>query len=261
MAQTIDQVPIEGTPEISKYKFTCDKPISKDIPVPLPGSREGMFRMAVIGKSGSGKTNLVRNLTEKAGPNRVYNKKFENVFYISPSCHTLDNKPKLPEDRFYKSIFDLPEIIDRIQTDDDLKGRTLLILDDVSHELKSAGQNIIKRLFQNNRHLGVPIEDEEGNVEIPGSVSVIIIAQRVVGLPRVIRAQITHWVLFDPRSVKSELETVFKEFIYCNKGTFNEILRLVYNDDPYAFLFIDTTRSKMYNCFNVELVVHCDQYL
>lgn len=263
MSSNITEVPIAGVPEVSKYNFSCDHPICKDIPKPLPGSQEGMFRMAIIGKSGSGKTNLLRNLTEKGGKNKVYCKKFSNVFYVSPSIHTMDKKPKLPDDRFYTSIFDLPEIINRVQTEDGLEGRTLLILDDISNELKSGGgksMEIVKRIFQNNRHLGRPIEDEDGTQIEPGAMSVIILAQRTNNLPRYIRSQITHWCLFDPRSTKSELTTIFEELMFCNKEDFNEMMRRTFST-PYNFLFLDTSRSKMYKGFNTEFQVMKEQYL
>ena len=94
----IEEIDIKGCPELKKFNFNCDDIIDKDIPPPLPGSNEGWFRMAVIGKSGSGKTNLLRCLTERGGKNKIYCKRFSNVFYISPSIKTMDNKPKLKED-------------------------------------------------------------------------------------------------------------------------------------------------------------------
>mgnify|MGYP003149974560 CR=1 FL=1 len=86
----LTEIDVEGHPIIQKYNFKCDDIICENIPPPLPGSNEGWFRMAIIGKSGSGKTNLTRFLTEKGGKNKVYCKKFNNVFYISPSVKTMD---------------------------------------------------------------------------------------------------------------------------------------------------------------------------
>ena len=95
-------------------------------------------------------------LTEAVGKKKIYAKKFSNVFYISPSIKSMDKKPKLPEDQFYNSLNDLPEIINRIQTEDDKEGRTLLIMDDITNELKTGGQmgGHLKTIYQNNRHLG-----------------------------------------------------------------------------------------------------------
>ena len=134
--------------DIKKFNFKCDDIIDCDIPQPLPGSNEGWFRMAIIGKSGSGKTNLLRCLTERSGKNKIYCKRFSNVFYISPSVKSMDKKPKLDESHFYNSLEKLPEILDRIQNEEDKEGRTLLIIDDCSHELKRDANEDIKNYFK-----------------------------------------------------------------------------------------------------------------
>jgi len=253
----IEEIEVEGRPEISKFNFNCDDIIDENIPNPLPKS---WFRMALIGKSGSGKTNLLRNLTEKGGKNKIYCKRFSNVFYVSPSVKSMDKKPKLDESNFYSSLNDLPTIIKRIQTEDDKEGRSLIVMDDISHELKRDGQEEVKKLWQNNRHLGRPLTDDNGNQLESGSVSTIIIAQRLNNLPRHIRSQITHWCIFDPRHTKSELQTIFDELIHCDKPAFNEILSRTYKK-PFNFLYIDTNNSKIYNGFDKEFILNNDNYL
>ena len=119
MTTTLSENEIENSVELKGYNFSCDDIICQDIPKPLPGSEEGYFRMAIIGKSGSGKTNLLRCLTERNGKHKIYCKRFTNVFYISPSVKSMENKPKLPEDHFYSSLRDLPTIFDRIQNEED----------------------------------------------------------------------------------------------------------------------------------------------
>lgn len=251
---------VEGSVDIKKFNFKCDDIIDPDIPNPLPGAEEGWFRMAIIGKSGSGKTNLVRCLTERGGKNKIYCKRFSNVFYISPSIKSMDKKPKLDESHFYNSLNKLPEILKRIQEEEDKDGRTLLIIDDCSHELKRDANEDIKKLFQNNRHLGRPLLDDNGNQIESGSVSVIIIAQRLNNLPRQVRSQITHWCLYDPRHTKSELQTIFEELIHCDKHIFNEILDRTYKT-PYNFMYIDSNKSKIFNGFKKEFIINQKNYL
>ena len=257
---SIEEIDIKGCPELKKFNFNCDDVIDPEIPPPLPGSNEGWFRMAVIGKSGSGKTNLLRCLTERGGKNKIYCKRFSNVYYVSPSIKTMDNKPKLSDDNFYTSLNDLPTIFNRITTEEDKEGRTLIIMDDINHELKREGQEEVKRLFCNNRHIGRPVEDENGNITESGAVSSIIIAQRLNNLPRHIRSQITHWCIFDPRHTKSELQTIYDELIHCDKDIYNDILDRIYKK-PYNFMFIDTNKSKIYNGFNKELKINSKNYL
>tara|TARA_R110000851_G_scaffold137080_1_gene272851 strand:+ start:1124 stop:1900 length:777 start_codon:yes stop_codon:yes gene_type:complete len=256
----IEEINVKGCPELKKFNFNCDDIIDADIPNPLPGSNEGWFRMAVIGRSGSGKTNLLRCLTERGGKNKIYCKRFSNVFYISPSIKTMDNKPKLKEENFYTTLNDLPKIYDKIEKEDDYEGRSLIIMDDINHELKREGQDDVKRLFCNNRHIGRPITNENGDITEGGAVSSIIIAQRLNNLPRHIRSQITHWCIFDPRHTKSELQTIFEELIHCDKKTYNEVLNRVYKK-PYNFMFIDANKSKIYNGFNTELKINSNNYL
>ena len=243
--------------ELTGYNFTCDDTICDKIKYPLPNKT---FKIGIIGKSGSGKTNLLRNLTEKLGKNSIYARKFSNVFYISPSIKSMDKKPKLPENRFYSSLKDLPIIVDRMANEENMEGRTLLIMDDITNELKTTGEmgEQLKTIYQNNRHLGRPIVDEDsGIIEEAGAMSSIILSQRTNNLPRFIRSQLTHIILFDFRSTKSEMITIFDEFFHCDKDVFNEILRRTYDNpkEKYNFLFIDLGSSKVYKNFDTEFII------
>jgi len=253
----VEEVNTNNDIELSGYKFNCDDVICDKIKYPLPNKT---FKIGIIGKSGSGKTNLLRNLTEKSGKNSVYCKKFSNVFYISPSIKSMNKRPKLPEDRFYKSLNDLPEIINRMSSEDEMEGRTLLILDDITNELKTTGimGEQLKTIYQNNRHLGRPLIDEDTGEQLEsGSMSSMILSQRTNNLPRFIRSQLTHIILFDFRSTKSEMMTIFDEFFHCNKDVFNEILRRTFDDpkNKYNFLFINLGNSKIYKNFDTEFII------
>jgi len=253
----VEEVNTNNDIELSGYKFNCDDVICDKIKYPLPNKT---FKIGIIGKSGSGKTNLLRNLTEKSGKNSVYCKKFSNVFYISPSIKSMNKRPKLPEDRFYKSLNDLPEIINRMSSEDEMEGRTLLILDDITNELKTTGimGEQLKTIYQNNRHLGRPLIDEDTGEQLEsGSMSSMILSQRTNNLPRFIRSQLTHIILFDFRSTKSEMMTIFDEFFHCDKDVFNEILRRTFDDpkNKYNFLFINLGNSKIYKNFDTEFII------
>jgi len=240
--------------DVSAFKMTCDDVICPNIKYPLPGNKEGWFRMAIIGSSGSGKSNLVQNLTQKGGKNSVYNKKFTNVFYISPSLGSMSVKPKLPPDRQYQSLNDLKEILNRIQTEEDVDGRSLLILDDIAPELKQGGEtsDYIKKIMMNNRHLGRPLLDEDGTQIESGAVSSIIVAQKYTSLPRYIRSQITHWCIFPPKS-KQELTSIYEDCIHVDKPVFDAMIKRV-KKDKYGFMFINTLNSKVFNKFDSEFI-------
>lgn len=252
----LEEVNTDNDIELTSYKFDCDDIICPNIKYPLPSKT---FKIGIIGKSGSGKTNLLRNLTEKLGKNSIYAKKFSNVFYISPSIKSMNKKPKLPQDRFYSSLNDLPEIVERLGQEGN-EGRTLLIMDDITNELKSSGTmgENLKTIYQNNRHLGNPIINEEnGEIEESGAMSSMILSQRTNNLPRFIRSQLTHIILFDCRSTKSEMNTIFEEFFHTDKEVFNEILRRTFDNpkEKYNFLFIDLGNSKVYKNFDKEYII------
>jgi len=256
----IEEIKIKDCVEPCKYNFSCDDVIHPDIPHPLPGSDSGWFRMAIIGKSGSGKTNLLRYLTEKGGKNKIYAKRFYNVYYISPSVKTMEGRPKLPESNFYESIKDIPTIFNDIKTDEKA-GRSLIILDDINHELKVNGQDYMKKLYCNNRHIGNSLMDEDTGKQLSGgAVSTILVAQRLNNIPRYIRSQITHFCIFDCRSTKSELETIFQELMHVDKNDFNTIISRVFSK-PFNFIFIDTTKSKVYNGFSAEFILNLDKFM
>ena len=253
----IEEVNTNNDIELSGYKFNCDDVICPNIKYPLPNKT---FKIGIIGKSGSGKTNLLRNLTEKLGKNSIYAKKFSNVFYISPSIKSMNNKPKLPSDRFYSSLNNLPEIVNRMANEENMDGRTLLIMDDITNELKTTGimGEQLKTIYQNNRHLGRPLIDEDTGEQLEsGAMSSMILSQRTNNLPRFIRSQLTHIILFDCRSTKSEMMTIFDEFFHCDKDVFNEILRRTFDNpkEKYNFLFINLGNSKVYKNFDVEFII------
>ena len=216
----LEEVEIKNAVEPQVFKYKCDDKI-EDIPYPLPDT---IFRMACIGRSGSGKSNLIQALTQSTGKKRIYNRRFSNVFIVSPSVASQANRPKLPSDRFYTSVKDLDEIFDRIQNEEGMEGRTLIILDDLGSELKKGGDEtiILKKLFNNGRHIGRPIiDDETGDQLESGAISVMISAQKLTQLPPYLRHQLTHLAIFDPRNTKTELQTLYDEFFSCEKDIFN----------------------------------------
>lgn len=259
MDELLEEKEIKNAVEPAVFKYACDDEI-ENIPYPLPA---GIFRMGLIGRSGSGKSNLVQSLTQAGGKKRIYNKRFSNVFIVSPSGASQANKPKLPKDRFYQSIKDLPTIFDRLQNEEEMEGRTLIILDDLGSEIKNGGEDsiIMKKLFNNGRHIGRPLIDEKTGEQLEsGSVSIMITAQKMSQLPRWIRSQLTHLAIFDCRNTKSELMTLYEEFFSCEKDIFNSILSKVYSK-PYNFIFMDCRNGDIFNGFKSKFIVNKKVYL
>ena len=111
----LEEIEIKNYIEPQVFKYSCDDKI-EGVPYPLPDS---IFRMACIGKSGSGKSNLIQSLTQSTGKKRIYNRRFSNVFIVSPSVKSQSNKPKLPDDRFYESLKDYLQYLIDYQTKKD----------------------------------------------------------------------------------------------------------------------------------------------
>ena len=259
MEEFLEETEIKNAVEPAVFKYKCDDEID-GIPYPLPSS---IFRMGLIGRSGSGKSNLVQALTQAGGKKRIYNRKFSNVFIVSPSGASQANKPKLPEDRFYQSIKDLPTIFDRLQNEEEMEGRTLIILDDLGSEIKNGGEDsiIMKKLFNNGRHIGRPLIDEKTGEQLEaGSVSIMITAQKMSQLPRWIRSQLTHLAIFDCTNTKSELYTLYDEFFACDKPVFNEIISRVYGK-AFNFVFVDCRKSEIFNGFKSKFNIKSKNYL
>ena len=85
---------------ISKFNFSCDDE-DDTIPEPLP---KKSFSLLIIGKPGSGKTNLLLNLITKKG--KCFNRKFDKIYLFSPSLGTIkDDDPfeLLPDEQKFDS--------------------------------------------------------------------------------------------------------------------------------------------------------------
>ena len=59
----LEEINLKDPVEVQSYKYSCDMDM-KDIPKPLPC---GIFRMGIVGRSGSGKSSLVQSLTQATG--------------------------------------------------------------------------------------------------------------------------------------------------------------------------------------------------
>jgi len=59
---------------------------------------------------------------------------------------------------------------------------------------------------------------------------------------------------------KSELQTIFEELMHVDKKDFNTIISRVFSK-KYNFIFIDTTKSKIYNGFSSEFILNLDKFM
>lgn len=125
---------------ISKYDFSCDDE-DMSIPDPLP---KKSFSMLIVGKPGTGKTNLLLNLITKQG--KAFNKKFDKVFIFSPSLGTIkgdDPFELIPDNQKYSEAT-LDNIDNFLEQIVDTGEKVLLILDDVVADIRGKGKGEIE---------------------------------------------------------------------------------------------------------------------
>lgn len=237
--------------EINK-KLSCKKmSMNTDwiLNTEIPEVKQFGFYWNVVGSAGSGKSSYVYNLLlNKNG----LGKKFDRVYVISPSLHTLplEVRNKLVEERTFNQYDDetLQYILDDAQeyADDDevveKKERPtfLLILDDCIAQIKKSNKQM-KKFIYNRRHT------PEG-----GCFSVIMTSQKYNNIPLDFRVNQNYLTIFKP-SNKKEIKSIFSE---CVAGlTEEEFNKLVMQfckeryDNIYISIF-SSPENQLYHNFN-----------
>lgn len=230
---------------ISKYDFSCDDE-DMSIPDPLP---KKSFSMLIVGKPGTGKTNLLLNLITKQG--KAFNKKFDKVFIFSPSLGTIkgdDPFELIPDNQKYsEATFDnIDNFLEQIV---DTGEKVLLILDDVVADIRGKGkgeiENKLEKIFFNRRHL----------CGAGGSCSVIATSQTYNKISPKLRKSASQFILFENRQ-KKEQKSIFEEIILIPEKEYFDVMKYVYNK-KHNFMYIDTTRSQddmIHKCFTKLII-------
>tara|TARA_R110000824_G_scaffold203240_6_gene387651 strand:- start:136 stop:768 length:633 start_codon:yes stop_codon:yes gene_type:complete len=197
--------------------------------------------MSIIGKSGSGKTNMLLNLLTKRG--KMMNRKFDRVYLISPSLHTIDGDPfeTIPDDQKYEDL--TPEVLEEITTDmKDSGEKCLIVMDDVVAGIKDRKLEMaVAKLTYNRRHL----------CGAGGCCCLIITSQVYNRIPLSIRKNFSQLILFKS-SNKRELKSIADEVALMPDKEFYEVLGYTF-DKKHNFLYVDTTQNSdnmFYKNFN-----------
>ena len=186
-----------------------------------------------VGKSKSGKSNLMINLLSKPKKNGVrqsYKKVFHDVIIVSPSLSSFKNnifQDIDDEKKFEELDFNTLDFIDSFtDMNADLDKNTLVVLDDVGSSLK-LNERFLALQTQKHRHR---------------RTTWWIIAQKYRDLPTTIRANLSAIYLFRPISLK-ELDAVYEELLPFNKKKLIEFINWVF-DKKYNFLYIEMSLEK-----------------
>lgn len=191
----------------------------------LPNS---VFFMVILGRPGSGKTNVGVNLL--ANEDELYHQVFQKVFLMGPSQHTLPScgLDHLPESQRFDQL-SVDNLWDVLETARQQQGACLLVLDDVGSDLKAGGRPLelaLQKTIVNRRHV------------CPGGLSIMMMAQSLMQIPLTLRKMLTMLIVCG-LPLEKERDTIYEEIVQgaVSKQTFNEVMRTA-NREPYQWISI-----------------------
>ncbi len=216
---------------------TIDKKLG--VPPPFPDKNSCYV---VAGGQGSGKTTFMNSImTNNSADGRVFYKRFEKVFYMTPR-EVMTSEATHPfkdhdESRLYHelSVKNLDNIIEQALEEKADGGNSCLIIDDFSEELKNNELiKHLKKLIHKHRHY---------------RLNIIISVLTLKSLPKPLRSLIDIYILFKPKSL-IEVETMSEEIFGLSKRNLLQLFDYVF-DAPHIFLFYNQRSNKFYKNFNL----------
>lgn len=210
-------------PFLSTQKgFRTLQPIDKKYPQPP-------FMFGLVGPSRSGKSVLCRSLLKE-----VYAKAFDYIFLFSQSYDVnsdydefekIQGTNSFDQEEIREIMNDQREIVKQAKRDNEMNvvPSVLIILDDVIDDPKFCRSSCLSTLAIRGRHT---------------NISVMILAQKLSGIPRTVRLNMSHMCVF--RSLSgNEVEFILNETTprYLRKKMF-EKQREIYAE-PYTFLYFN----------------------
>eukprot|EP01050_Picozoa_sp_SAG11_P007723 SAG11_NODE_653_length_7913_cov_86.345790_6_plen_250_part_00 len=236
----ISEIEPEKKIVISKVEFSCD---ILDPSIPKPLFQNYNHFLILTAPPRAGKSTWIQNCLCKKG--KVYNRKFDKIYIVSPSLKTAKNNPFecIPEDQIENEL--TVDFLNRFYDEVEGSGeRVLLLLDDVVNDIrknKGVDKSLAKILY-NRRHITADGGDEANGV------SVWLTSQVYNRIPLMIRKAANGIIAFKLKNVK-EIMSIYDEFVVgMTKEQFMLVLKYVYKN-PYDFLFMnmDEPFDEMYH--------------
>lgn len=245
----------EGKLEVINTANNLDGELTDKMEEPLPNNNA--FMWGICGSPGSGKTTLLLSLltqkTPKGQPKKSYRKLFDRILIMSPTLgwgQSLKKDPfkDVPEGQKWKSFNNqtMAEAMDMIEENFDNDETTLLILDDVTSELRRNphAEKQLSWLAQNRRHK---------------RCAIFLLVQKYKAIPTAIRAAFSHFTTFKPKN-NIEIESIMGELVPFKKQHWIQILNYIFeNGDKFSFFHIDmslrtTNKFLYYNKWNQMMI-------
>lgn len=225
--------------------------VNKDcIPEPLPNFKtRSNFIMSIIACTGSGKSVLISNLI------RIYYKNVFDKIYFCSSNISDDNK--IYDNAYSSIIFDETRMFQTIDNDvanyikldiendeefidDKPNFKALLIIDDLISEVANKRNKDLIKFIIKSRHL---------------NCSIIIVSHKYNLLPAIVRANLTHIILFRTKSTL-ELEAMYKGIIDIDHETFMKLYHDA-TDENHSFLYsvLNKNPQLYYKNFDTKYII------
>ena len=232
-------------------KAPCHVDSVKDLPYipkkPLPTKS---FAMYIVGKPGSGKTNLWLSMLLSKDP-KYYRKFFDKTYLVSGSMDTLpkaatkNRRTAVPPNQQFREVND--EIVENILAEMRTENtNNLLILDDVIKDITNS--KALSHVFLNRRHITHNAE-EEGT----SGLAIMVISQVYNLLPLQFRKAMSDIILFKSENRK-EIKFILEELMFdLEEAQAKKILNRAWSK-KYGFLLIKSgmpTDKKYYDKFDL----------
>lgn len=206
----------------------------------LEGDQKGIT-ISIIGKRYSGKSWLLVNrilLSEE-----LLMGKFDELILIHPNYqydikyHKLDIKQIFTE--FNQDLVEMIGEYAQKKYEKNNDYRLCLICDDCigASDFGKNKKTPLDNLFYNSRHYGL---------------SLIVVSQRIYGLPKSIRTQMDYVILFNTRN-GNEYRDIYDSYGSEDKNEWKQLWKYSFkkrNEEERPFILIDTNRGIYYRNFN-----------
>lgn len=240
--------------KVPKMAATMDSlsilPYIPSNPLPPKG-----FCMYIVGKPGSGKTNLWVSMMLSKKP-RYYRRFFDTTALASASLDTLpkkvtSGKEAVDEELQHLEIDDevVFDVVKTMRDKSKIIGRNtnnLFIMDDVIKDINNS--KTLSKVFLNRRHV-----THDNELKGSGGLSVMIISQVYNLLPLQLRKNCDHVILFKTEN-KQEIDSIMRELMFDLDPTLaKQVMEFAWRD-KFGFLTIKVGApmdEKYYKNFDV----------